>query len=477
MVKKIILVVIFLFFVSLAPGAQAVLVFRNTLYLGSANSEVRELQRVLATFPDVYPEQLVTGFFGAKTAQAVRRFQKKYNISQTGTVGPKTRAKLNELSAASPSSPVSKIAPITQQTIGSDNVLSRSFGAGKCEGKGPVTLTSAPMRLEDVVYILPMGLMSGSHVTPVDHLYFHTSHKNTGRYDVLAPADGYVVGVEIVGDSGDYRIIIEHTCTFYTIYIHVTELAPKIAAAAGTFSQGSKAIRVPVQAGEVIGTKVPNMEKKTFQVDFSVANADVMLKGFVVPAHYAGEAWKVHTDDMYTYYRDSLRSQMIAKNIRTAEPVGGKIDYDIDGRLVGNWFRQGTNGYSGSNPYKYWEGHLTIAYDYLDPGSIRVSIGDWGGKSLQAGVKGNAPDPKNVSVETGLVKYELVDPYYVKANGTYWDQETLEKDVRLDFLDAFRHGTLLVQLIDERTLKIETFPGTAASDVNGFSVKAILYER
>ena len=82
--------------------------------------------------------------------------------------------------------------------------------------------------MADTVYILPMGIMSGSHVTPVDHLYFHTSHKNTGRYDVLAPADGYVVSVEKVGDSQDYRFIIEHTCTFYSIYIHVTELAPKI---------------------------------------------------------------------------------------------------------------------------------------------------------------------------------------------------------------------------------------------------------
>lgn len=30
---------------------------------------------------------------------------------------------------------------------------------------------------------------------------------------------------------------------------------------------------------------------------------------------------------------------MLGKNPRTAEPKGGRIDYDIDGRFVGNWRR------------------------------------------------------------------------------------------------------------------------------------------
>ncbi|MCH8908147.1 MAG: hypothetical protein IH840_13745 [Candidatus Heimdallarchaeota archaeon] len=32
---------------------------------------------------------------------------------------------------------------------------------------------------------------------------------------------------------------------------------------------------------------------------------------------------------------------MLEKNPRTVEPFGGKIDYDIDGRLIGNWYLQG----------------------------------------------------------------------------------------------------------------------------------------
>lgn len=359
----------------------------------------------------------------------------------------------------------------------SANDLSQLWSRGKCEGKGPVTLSYPPIQMNDVSYILPMGLMSGSHVTPVDHLYFHTSHKIIKHYDVLAPANGYVVSAEIVGDSKDYRMILEHTCTFYSIYIHVTELAPKILAQTGAFSQGSKAIRVPVVAGEIIGTKIPNLNSKTFQVDFSIANAEITLPGFVVPQHYAGEAWKIHTDDLYSYYKDPLRSQLIAKTVRTADPISGKIDYDIDGRLVGNWFRAGTNGYGGSNPSQYWEGHLTIAYDFLDPSKIRISIGNWEGESKQTAVKGNMPDPKDVSVQTGLVKYELIDAHYTLPNGKSWDQEIFATDVKLDISRPDLYGTLLVQLVGERKLKLETFPSKSASEVTGFTANALIYER
>jgi len=327
------------------------------------------------------------------------------------------------------------------------------------------------------VYILPMGLMSGSHVTPVDHLYFHTSHKNTGRYDVLAPADGYVVSVEKVGDSQDYRFIIEHTCTFYSIYIHVTELAPKILSLMKNLSQRSWAMRVPVRAAEVIGIKAPDIQAKTFQVDFSVANADVVLKGFITPGYYRSEPWKIHTDDIYRYYKEPLQSELIKKSVRTAPPVSGKIDYDVDGRLIGNWFRVGTNGYSGSNPYQYWEGHLAIAYDYIDPTKIRISIGNWEGKSERGAVTGNAPDPKDVSVETGLVKYELIDAHYIHANGQSWDEETFADDIQLDTSKPYLIGTLLAQLIDKRALKLETFPGKVASEVDNFTANAVMYER
>lgn len=62
---------------------------------------------MLAQDTAVYPEGLVTGYFGAATRRAIQRFQEKYGIAAPGDpgyglVGPKTRAKVNELLGGTP---------------------------------------------------------------------------------------------------------------------------------------------------------------------------------------------------------------------------------------------------------------------------------------------------------------------------------------------------------------------------------------
>ena len=77
--------------------STALYTFTKMLSFSSRGEEVSQLQIALKADPAVYPEGLVTGYFGALTQSAVKRFQEKYQISSIGIVGPKTRAKLNEL--------------------------------------------------------------------------------------------------------------------------------------------------------------------------------------------------------------------------------------------------------------------------------------------------------------------------------------------------------------------------------------------
>jgi peptidoglycan hydrolase-like protein with peptidoglycan-binding domain len=63
---------------------------------GASGEDVKLLQEILAADSNVYPEGLVTGYFGKLTAKAVKRFQEKNGLEQAGQVGPKTLAKLNE---------------------------------------------------------------------------------------------------------------------------------------------------------------------------------------------------------------------------------------------------------------------------------------------------------------------------------------------------------------------------------------------
>ncbi len=76
--------------------------FTASLDFGSYGPQVAAVQGFLSQYPELYPEGYTTGYFGNMTKSAVQRFQEKYNIADSNTpgygrVGPKTRAKLNEL--------------------------------------------------------------------------------------------------------------------------------------------------------------------------------------------------------------------------------------------------------------------------------------------------------------------------------------------------------------------------------------------
>jgi len=93
-----------------SQARSAVQISRN-LSFGARNGDVRILQQILSEAPvggpDIYPEALVTGYFGPATQRAVQRFQCKYDIICSGSpgttgwgvVGPRTRVKINEIIA------------------------------------------------------------------------------------------------------------------------------------------------------------------------------------------------------------------------------------------------------------------------------------------------------------------------------------------------------------------------------------------
>lgn len=75
---------------------QYIATLQSSLRQGSAGDQVAVLQALLAADPDIYPEGLVSGYFGRLTSEAVKRYQKKNGIEQVGFVGPKTLKKLQE---------------------------------------------------------------------------------------------------------------------------------------------------------------------------------------------------------------------------------------------------------------------------------------------------------------------------------------------------------------------------------------------
>jgi hypothetical protein len=349
----------------------------------------------------------------------------------------------------------------------------------KQDSSGFIIFDYPPVDLDKVEFILPMGYMGDSHVTPTDHQYyvapdFLDPQAETIEIDVYSPADGVVTNIQHMAiaaaddpiEVDDYLLDIKHTSTITSHFIHIDELSEKIAAVAPPLGEYAN-VNVPVEAGEIIG-------KYRGSVDYNVVDEDV-TNCFIIPESYEREDFKIHIKDPFEYFNESIKSQMIEKCLRKVEPFGGEICYDIDGKLVGTWFQENTNGYGGIDENRYWAGHLSIAYNYIDPDHIVISIGTFVDSSEQFGVVNNSPDPRDIGIEDGLVKYELVSFEYLTDDG-YWDRGSYSDSISCNNSN-YLHGVVLFELIEERKLKMEVFPGLTADEVNGFTDNYRIYVR
>lgn len=389
--------------------------------------------------------------------------------------------------AASPT-----LAPcLTASATGCDkSKLTGGRGSAACVGSGTGVIKASPIAIADMAYIQPMGLMIGGHVTPIDHGYFYIKGAlaNPAREaPVYSPIDGNIATVTRTVRNGgpgqgatydDAAITIEASCTFRVRFSNLLRFGGTLGNTIGQLQANeTKSPNYAVRAGELIGyTGLPT----AYGIDVWVENDNLTLPGFVNPAQYtAAEAWKTHVADLFDYTEEPLRGQLLALDERDAAPRWGQIGYDVDGKLVGTWFRVGSGGYGGLQHMGegYWVGHLSVVYDGNDPGQIIVSLGDYNGMAAQFAVVGNRPDPASVDETTGLIRYELGQiEWYSGVTGEPWNHQSYVQHVRTRAGSSVS-GTVLMQLVGTRSLKFEAFPGKPASQVAGFDSGAVLYER
>jgi hypothetical protein len=389
---------------------------------------------------------------------------------------------------------------ITKNGVTYDKKASGMLVGTNCSGEGSTTI-APPMKLAQVSFIQPYGLMVGGHVTPVDHQYYNGLDTNAPRdtYDVVAPADGIIASIQHRGNnantplhsantssSDEYRIVIAHSCSFMTYVDLVTSLDDGIKSQLpkdyNPITNAYLNTKINVKKGQTIG----RIGGQT--LDFAVWDLTKPLKGFVNREAYdIAEPWKLYTAPTTDYLDKSVKDQVIAKYARKASPVDGKIDYDQKGKLAGTWFLEGTNGYAGSvgeHKMDYYIGHLSFAPDYLDPDTFVVSTGSFPipvqgnsgpGNPSQFWVKGNSPNPADVTPDSGLVKYELVsNGSYLKSDGSSWNNNSLPNSSLKAQIGSQVKGVVLVQMIDKGKIKVEFFADKSAGS---FDAQAKTYDR
>ncbi len=370
---------------------------------------------------------------------------------------------------------------------GSHGVSTSSFlqdYKGKCDEDAQPVFSHSPLAIEKMGYIVPMGQMLDGHVTPTDHVYVAPNNPQAAdnTFDIVMPADGKIFEVsrmpaEYIGDRDqqkvavdDFRITASFSCKYFAIFIHVHKLSDTLAKAAGDVTAGqSKQVNVPLKAGELIA----HLGGSTF--DLTMLDTDSELKGFISPELYQGEKWKIHTISPFDVYTGTLKADLEAKSLRSIAPLGGKIDYDKADALIGNWFREGTNGYAGASMDRYYDGHLAIAPHHIDPTATIYSTGNWGGKAKQLAVKG-AFDPATITAASGITKFEVIEVSLTLPNGQAFSPTNQSKGMKVSTTGTVV-GTVLVQVQAGEKLKIEQFVGKTADQVTAFTSAAQTYER
>jgi hypothetical protein len=373
----------------------------------------------------------------------------------------------------------------------SDASLAQMFSAGSCDPASDVDRYSTSIvDPASISYLYPLGGMLGSHITPVDHVYVYfpeppDTSVAPDTYSISTPADGRVVAVEDFQLSNgypypDHRIVIEHSCDLYSVFIHVGELRGALADA---FADGILGEPVPVTAGDVVADDSANPG-----FDFSTFDSDVSLQ-FANPESYGqAEQWKPYTADPLAYFPDDVRTAFEQRSLRVDAPLGGRIDWDLAGTARGNWFVDGTNGYRGVGTqaasydnhgevaHGYWDTHLAMAPHAVDPSAFIYSIGDWEGCPCQFLGVGN-PDPASIVPSDVPTVIELVRFSYENADGTMMNASAPTKGYRLAPAGAVV-GLLAVQVHDDGTMTVEKLPGvTSAAAFTGFGEGAQVYVR
>jgi hypothetical protein len=364
----------------------------------------------------------------------------------------------------------------------------KEYAHGTCSGSQIKKLTHVPIDAADITNILPYGGVVGAHVMPISHGYIWPGkqHDPRDKYNVYAMADSTLLGISsrsVNVDSGqpkqaEFQLQFSISCVEFYYYDLITSLTPDLQKYLDEHPSQSQfgnsvTVNIPIKAGQLLG-KIGGQT-----LDWAVWDFNKTLSGYVIPEHYKGDYPRIHLVSPFDYMSDEVKQALLPKLARGVPPVEGKVDYDIDGKLIGGWFLEGSGGYSGLDQGngRYWEGHLAIIPDYHDPTFMGISIGAYTpGKEAQFSIARDAPDPKTIGVESGLVKYDLYQGDHTLSDGGMWDRFTPVKDL-VGKTNGPSQGCALFQLVEARKLKVEFTPGHPCMQTTLFTSSAKSYAR
>jgi hypothetical protein len=377
----------------------------------------------------------------------------------------------------------------------------RANNAPACPLSGRVTFTSPVIRPEDLIVTVPQGMVASEHVTPIDHGYIgvkglgkpRASRTEDDYVRITAPADAEVIEVSSLGSPTSMRVVLAHGCDTYSIYMVINRLTGALAHLQDDVQRGGRPQLggLRILAGEEFGIQRDN------PLDFSVHDGASWLPGFLAPfAYTSSDSWKPYTVNPWPYFTPELAELYESKMQRVAAPRWGVIDQDVVHTAAGNWFLDGTVGYSGRTvdtvrsatsplmggpiPGKNspaWS-HLAFLRHWVQPSRWVMSIGWWRNEAGDAlallidAVPGQ-PDPSQLSASSGVVVYRLRTWF---SSGQNNDSPA---PIGYDLLPGpVVLGLVAVQVNADDSVTVEPMPGTQdPAAFAGFTAARRIYRR
>ncbi len=200
--------VVSLLMFGLAFTANAATLTRQ-LELGMRGDDVSSLQTFLAQDVTIYPQGLVTGYFGSLTKSAVSNFQARNGISTVGRVGPVTMAAINNQMNGSSPIGYDNYAPVISALVLSTSNTSATFSWNTSENSAAIIYYStSPLYMLESSPTSGVTIGGSSLLVHTDLRSMHSAtitslSSNTTYYYVVYVKDGS--GNESITWPGTFR--------------------------------------------------------------------------------------------------------------------------------------------------------------------------------------------------------------------------------------------------------------------------------
>lgn len=160
------------------PALTSAASFYRQMQFGMSGSDISALQSFLALDNTIYPQGLVTGYFGSLTKSAVSNFQARNGISTVGRVGPVTlaaiNAQMNNNGVTSLDGKMRVIEQVYVNTTNSQATVSWNTGEGSTAA---IYYSSSPIVITEATEYSSMNINASNNIIVSSDL--RTSHVGT----------------------------------------------------------------------------------------------------------------------------------------------------------------------------------------------------------------------------------------------------------------------------------------------------------